>query len=286
MFKRDYHIAKMPFDDQKLTEVQNRKLKIGYFDDIPTLASCKSNKRAINIAKQKLEQLGHNLIPFNLKQQQFDKMKQIEIPTFYLGLGKQLQSLFYQNYEYILPMYRLSNFFMWINSFHQWIIKLITKPLGKRITMPLHHIKEYSTFQLDSLYCEKIKLMDELNNQIEEMGLDAIICPGYPTAAYKNQDCIPMGFQMDYYSLFNFLKYPVGAIPVTEVLEGEDQDYSDNFNDMNTKSIKKSLKGSTSLPIGIQVSAPKWKDEQCLQIMRILEQAIGFKKTPIKYYSE
>jgi Asp-tRNA(Asn)/Glu-tRNA(Gln) amidotransferase A subunit family amidase len=40
------------------------------------------------------------------------------------------------------------------------------------------------------------------------------------------------------------------------------------------------VQDSVGMPIGVQVAAPKWKDEQCLAIMKILEDSVKFLKRP------
>ena len=44
---------------------------------------------------------------------------------------------------------------------------------------------------------------------------------------------------------------PCGALPVTEVQPGEDDSYTDNFNDHVTNKIASSARGSGGLPVGI-----------------------------------
>ena len=76
------------------------------------------------------------------------------------------------------------------------------------------------------------------------------------------------------------LHYPCGVIPVTEVREGEDQQFKDNYNDNITAKIRETIKGSVGMPIGTQVVTQKWKDEECLAVMKILDNQIKFRKRP------
>ena len=56
---------------------------------------------------------------------------------------------------------------------------------------------------------------------------------------------------------------PAGIIPITKVLEEETnpEDYADRYNDVITKKMRNSIKDSQGMPIGVQVSTLKWKDE-------------------------
>ena len=78
---------------------------------------------------------------------------------------------------------------------------------------------------------------------------------------------------------------PSGVIPVTSVRANEDDDYDDGFNDAITKGIRESVKDSEGLPVGVQIGAPKWKDEECLALMKVLEDAVAFKPTPTNYFN-
>lgn len=71
-------------------------------------------------------------------------------------------------------------------------------------------------------------------------------------------------------------------VPITEVQQGEDNPlrYNDGFNDVITKKCRESISDSVGLPIGIQVATLKWKDEECLALMKVLERSVDFKKNP------
>jgi hypothetical protein len=40
------------------------------------------------------------------------------------------------------------------------------------------------------------------------------------------------------------------------------------------------MNGSVGLPVAVQVASMKYKDEECLAFMKLLEDSIGFKKLP------
>lgn len=68
---------------------------------------------------------------------------------------------------------------------------------------------------------------------------------------------------------------------MTEVLKNEaDAVFTDRFNDEITKKCKANIKESAGMPINIQVVSMKWKDEQCLAVMKLLEESLNFKKEP------
>ena len=51
--------------------------------------------------------------------------------------------------------------------------------------------------------------------------------------------------------MWSLLHYPAGTVPMTSVSE-EDTHYADDgFNDLWTTAIRKDLKGSVGLPVGV-----------------------------------
>lgn len=70
-------------------------------------------------------------------------------------------------------------------------------------------------------------------------------------------------------------------VPVTEVLPEETSFvYTDRYNDVITKLCKGSIADSAGMPINVQVATPRWRDEECLGLMKVIENEVNFKKTP------
>ena len=145
----------------------------------------------------------------------------------------------------------------------------------------MRSLKEYSTFDADELILRKIKFEQKFRQRMLDAGISAIICPAYFHTAFKNKDEQTLFNNFDYFTLQNILHYPAGVLPVTQVLEHEQTGYTDTFNDPITKACKSTLEGSVGLPIAIQVFTPKWKDEECLAVMKIIEQNMEYKKSGV-----
>ena len=65
-------------------------------------------------------------------------------------------------------------------------------------------------------------------------------------------------------------------MPVTTV-QPDEETYNDNYNDSWTKAIQEDLKGSTGMPVSIQVIGYNFEDEKVLGLMSKLEKKIDFK---------
>ena len=63
-FELDLKQVPLPFNNNRYEGILKKKLRIGFFDQLPTIPCSNSVKRAVNIAKQALEKQGHTLIPF------------------------------------------------------------------------------------------------------------------------------------------------------------------------------------------------------------------------------
>jgi hypothetical protein len=72
----------------------------------------------------------------------------------------------------------------------------------------------------------------------DDLGIDALICPAHFHSAYRNQECVDLCTVAQYVCMWNPFHYPAGALPITEVLPGEENEYHDNYNDMITTKIR------------------------------------------------
>jgi len=77
-----------------------------------------------------------------------------------------------------------------------------------------------------------------------------------------------MGVFLDYLNFWSLLHYPAGVVPVGQVEDGEDVDYTDTFNDKWTKIMQEDIKGSRGMPISVTVVAQPWEDEIALGVMQ------------------
>jgi Asp-tRNA(Asn)/Glu-tRNA(Gln) amidotransferase A subunit family amidase len=80
----DPSAAPLPFNESAYQDIISGKrkgLKIGYFDSLPLFPSSDAMRRAINIAKVKLEREGHILVPFKITKEEHALMTKIFIAS-------------------------------------------------------------------------------------------------------------------------------------------------------------------------------------------------------------
>jgi len=58
---------------------------VGYFDEMPLVPTSASMKRAIKIAKEKLEGQGYNLVPFKISEEENITLKKVHTSACTLG---------------------------------------------------------------------------------------------------------------------------------------------------------------------------------------------------------
>jgi len=115
-------------------------------------------------------------------------MKEIIGTSLYLSYVTEFVKFFPHNYEKILKEMAFNLFISNTNVFLRRAIIFLVSFVSKRAASMMRSIGHYSIKDLDELYTEKIKMMKELNNMIDDMKLDAFICPGFPLPAYLNSE--------------------------------------------------------------------------------------------------
>ena len=113
--------------------------------------------------------------------------------------------------------------------------------------------------------------------------IDLIVCPAHATPALPHgmaKDCPVAGSAS---MLFNVLQFPGGVVPVTRVRPDETKRASPRGR--LERHAAKVDEASAGLPIGVQLVARPWQDEEVLAAMRVVERAVShddsFPKTPV-----
>lgn len=139
----------MLFRQEAYDKVMTKKLRLGYlcYKDskgeiqfgIENLPLSKASTRVIKTVKEKLEALGHELVPFEVTQGEYE-----ELIDTYIGFAKtasipSFHDLEKRKHEYLMPFYRLFSFIagcpQWFKSFAAWFLRTFTseKRLAKRL---------------------------------------------------------------------------------------------------------------------------------------------------------
>jgi len=83
-----------------------KKLRIGYYDNLPTLASSNSVKASIKIAREALKAKGHILVEFALTQEECREYIDIYLKCVCIAFMGPLFKSLYINGERPMPFYK------------------------------------------------------------------------------------------------------------------------------------------------------------------------------------
>ncbi|CDW76780.1 amidase family protein [Stylonychia lemnae] len=282
LFRKDPNVIPLPFDEQRYQEtLAKKKLRFGYFYGTDIIGSTTSVKRAILMTKEKLVKLGHEFIPFQFSKKEAQEYVDIHMICCTFGCQGQLSSMFKQQHDRPIPLLKTSfDFYNYPRFFQKILSAYYSRFVCERIGGVLALTKECSRDEIDDVLRRKARFTEDFIQRWEDMKLDAMISPTYPTCAFKFEDQEDIGFSTEYQVLWNVVNFPTGCVPITEVLEDEEADeaYQEKPNDVITAAFKRTIKGSKGMPVGIQVSTPRWKDEECLAIIKIIGDQFNFIK--------
>lgn len=187
----DNNAAPLPFNESAFLEITNKKkkLRIGYFEEMPNFPTTVSVKRAISIAKAKLEQEGYIVVPFKVSQEENEIANEIFVSCAAIGFFGQFNSMFTKHHENPIQLY--AEFFLGYNlpDFMRKIIGVILSTfVSKRVANSLKCIKKYDSDEIDRVFRLKERFERDFSSRWEAEGLDAMICPAYFHSAFKATD--------------------------------------------------------------------------------------------------
>jgi fatty acid amide hydrolase len=126
-------------------------------------------------------------------------------------------------------------------------------------------------------------LRDELLLSLSNARLDALLCPAYATPAVPHGASGELLLAASYSAVFNACGFPAGVVPVTRVHGNEARRH--DARGRIGRLARRIDEQSAGLPIGVQVAAPPWQDEEVLALLCAIEKNVqgdvDFPKTPV-----
>jgi fatty acid amide hydrolase len=111
---------------------------------------------------------------------------------------------------------------------------------------------------------------------------DAVICPPDALPAIRHGSEQHLADAQSHAALYNLLGMPAGVVAATRVRPGEEQEpagkESKESKDLVERAVQRTERGSTGLPVGVQVAAWHWREDIVLRIMGVLEE--HFRRIP------
>jgi fatty acid amide hydrolase len=106
---------------------------------------------------------------------------------------------------------------------------------------------------------------------LNQRRFDVILCPPDALPALKHGSSYYIsGCGISYAGLYTLLGMPAGVVAATRVRAGEESDRPDT-RDVVERAARHIEKGSSGLPVGVQVVARHWREDVVLATMGVLE---------------
>eukprot|EP00347_Sterkiella_histriomuscorum_P012439 403368569 len=279
--KRDIFTPPLPFKQESFDKALTGDHRIGYCFTLPTVEACLSMQNAIRMVKDTLEQKGFTMVPFTFTKEEVEEAKEIFIGLVAHFITLNVVKRLNDNYEKPMPgTQKLYNFFT-MNPALQHVIRWIFSMKGnKRMAYNMRLFKPRTNDEIEGLMKRQVAFYKHIQGRFAQHNIDALVVPAYPITAFQAKNAGEVGGFFDYMAIFTITHFPVGVMPITEVLEGEDQRYDDGINDNWTEAIKNDIKGSKGMPVSVSIVGHAWEDETVLGVMKAIEEGIQFKKHP------
>ena len=172
------------------------------------------------------------------------------------------------------PLIDAYDSFRTLLSIPVWLLRLVVRfsLASPRDEIYIRGYLKSIDFNWEYLSSCKWRLRLEVIRRFHSAGVRVCLAHGIFPAIKKNTAKHCDLFAM-YCFIWNFLNFPVGAVPITTVKECE-QTYESVFNDKCTATLRDALKGAHGLPVGIQVVGLPWTDESVVEVMKLLESGL------------
>jgi len=281
-YKFDNKMVPLPFN-LKVYE-KKASFTIGYFVTDDWFEPCDAVKRGLLETITALEKAGHKCVPFSPPVNGWEVYLQLlslngadgNFRCYMDALeGEKLN----KNYRTLYGAANLPNF----------LRPFLRKILDKRRGCMINCLRSGGLSVHE--YWDKISdlqsFVDKWEKGFADAGIEAVIHPALPLPALRHGDTGNLTAAFSYTFLANMLKWPAGVIPVTTVREHEQhykfENLPENQKDCIANFAADTMKESAGLPVSVAVMTPGYQDENCLRVMKEIEQIIKFESEPLAY---
>ncbi|KAL4484616.1 hypothetical protein ABPG74_019793 [Tetrahymena malaccensis] len=275
LHERDPFFPTQQINESELSNNKKQR-RFGYFKTLKSFDCTLANQRAVEIAVDKLRAQGHQLVEINLP----------DVDSIKNGFIQFLLSDEFEGIYDLLSKEATVKEYIMIDIFAQ------TPPLMKRILSVLFYMLGEKSFaellpQTNRLRVEELNRLQYKIGQLQldylrlfdDHEIEAIICPSFGAPALPHSSSIDSTPVCLYTFIWNYLNFPCGVLPVTKVLKEEQHFNNSRIKELPAKRVDFYMKQNTEgLPVNVQVVAPPFKEETCLNVMKMLDDQIQFYK--------
>ena len=274
-FDIDPTLPPLPFNQAIYSS--REKLRIGYFTNLDFFEAVPAMKRGVLEAKQKLEALGHELVPWEFPVDDAGIFEQWGKSALGDG-GKRLLDLLVN--DELDPAIKSMIHAIMLPNIVKKLLYYLLYPIDAKQAIMMHFsagVKDVNGWW--DLNVQINNTRKEVMSSWKQHKLDAVICPSFV--------CPPLPFgapayasgAVVYTAIFNILDFVAGSLPITKVTEEDVSNMAEyTGQDLWHRTVKKGMVGSEGLVVNVQVVTLPWQEEKCLRVMKELEEAVAFKR--------
>lgn len=279
MYRVDPYALPMPFNEAEYSSTE--KLTIGYYDHDNWLTASPACRRAVKVAKQLLEARGHRLVPviFPFDVPEMRRLMEVYVAGVFPDGGTEMASVLAK--DVVDPAHKFMKKFL---STPIWLRKLKAAFIGSPYMRTLYRGCEADTKTVVQKYNDVFHFRAKFGAFWNRYDLDAIICPVAATPALPVD--VPPRFPCIYWSycaLYNLLNFTAGSVRCTMVTAADEQAALSgpeakkgglDDDDWVPRLFRECQRGSTGLPVGVQVVTAPYREELCLRVMKEIESSL------------
>jgi len=267
MLKFDDNVIPIPWNEQ----LPSRKLRIGYYEDDGYFPTTPGVRRAVRMAREHYEKMGHELIPFSPSKIDFVIKSMVSLIQ-----GDQAKS--FLNGLSVDDLDSSMRSFVWIVK-APYFLKRLFSPLVSLISP--RFVPGYlasggrAVKTTDKLWNELVKKDEykaEFISKWRELQLDFCISPTFVCPAPLSKHVGKLHMAGVYSFPYNYMDLPVGIVPITQENQDDQAKLADyNYSDFLCKLVKKTTAGADGMPIGIQIIGLPYNEEIVLHGMNLID---------------
>ncbi|CAJ0587824.1 unnamed protein product, partial [Mesorhabditis spiculigera] len=251
-------------------------LRIGYFEWDGFCPVAPAMRRAVVETVEKLRGHGHEMIRFTVPQPEL--MARLVFKNLLPDAGHYTRRLYEADVvdPYMTEFVRLLSLPSFVRTLLKYAFMFNSPQASLVCASEVEGLNDLRQAQAET---------DDYNQLFteywQELGIDALVCPAFPSPAVKHHWPSKLGFFATITTLFNMVDYPAGVVPVGRATKADDEEIQDETRfpvGWNTalRYLRDSSKNSAGLPIAVQVVALPYKEEMCLRVMQDIERLVNY----------
>jgi fatty acid amide hydrolase len=264
----------LPYQDNY--KLPQRKLNIGYQLNEDFFGVSEPCKRAVREAAEVLKKQGHNV--YEIQIPNFEKLVFYIFAIMTSDGGNRGTEETLQGEDVIKEMSlsrKLGALPRWSRKMLSNILSLVGEKRASKLMVSTGGLAAHEFFTtVHNMGVDSSAFFDWW----KDSKLDAIISPVTALTAVKHGTANDLLLACSYCFLGNMLNMPTGTIPVTIVKKEEEGVYECIHKDKFAKAAKACTLDSAGLPVSVQVMTLPWEDEKCVEILRLIDNEIQFRK--------